>query len=107
MMAKSKFKSGDIIQMPLPQNLGFAYGQGVNLLELYPHTQYPTLLKIYNYRSTSFEYCLDEIFNKEQILCPLLIGGILPAISKGGWKIIANIPLQEKDKLIPHYKRGE
>lgn len=33
--------------------------------------------------------------------------GILPAVNKGGWDIVVNVTLNEKDRLIPEYKLGE
>jgi hypothetical protein len=106
-MAKKRFKNGDILQIPLPNGLGFAYAQGIKLLEIDPNARYPTLIRIYNYRSTSLEEPIENFIKKELILCPLLIAGILPVISKEIWKIVGNLPLEAESKLIPHYKKGE
>jgi Immunity protein 26 len=105
-MAKIKVKSGDIYQISLPNELGFAYAKCIYLLEIDPNTSYPILVRIYNYRS-AFPQPIQEFIDKELILCPLLIAGILPAIKSGEWKIVGNVPLEDEDLRIPHYKRGE
>lgn len=106
-MARVKVKSGDIYQIGLPNNLGFAYVKCVNLLEFMPDTQYATMIMVYNIRSSISLQLGSEIIDKELILCPLLIAGILPAIKSGTWKLIGNIPTSAADFILPEYKRGE
>jgi hypothetical protein len=105
-MTRKKLKSGDILQIPLPNNLGFAYAQGIDLLKNHTNASYPTLIKVYNYRSATEEKSIEKYIGKELILCPLLIAGILPVLREETWKIIANVPLNEKDEIIPNYKKG-
>lgn len=105
-MARVKVKSGDIFQIILPNDLGFAYAKCINLLDVYPDARYPILIRVYNYRSVEPQ-SIQEFLDKELILCPLLIAGILPSLKNGTWKLIGNMPLQEGDIVIPHYKRGE
>ncbi|GGC72612.1 hypothetical protein GCM10011387_27650 [Pedobacter quisquiliarum] len=105
-MARVKVKSGDIYQIVLPNDLGFAYAKCINLLEINPDARYPILIRVYNYRS-ALPQPLKKFIAKELILCPLLIAGILPSINSGTWKLVGNTPLQEEDIVIPHYKRGE
>jgi hypothetical protein len=51
---------------------------------------------------------IDKVIDKKLILCPLLIAGISPAISKKvGWEFIQNIPVEDYEIDIPHYKRPE
>lgn len=106
-MAKKKFKNGDILQIMLPNDLGFAYAKGIDLLEIDPHTHYPTLIRVYNYRSSNTDESLDRFLDKELILCPILIAGILPGIRNGNYKLVGNVPVQDEEKIIPHYKRPE
>jgi hypothetical protein len=106
-MAKQKVKSGDILQIPLPNELGFAYAKLIDLLEIDINARYPILIKVYNFRSKSLDKSVTDIVGKDLILCPLLIAGILPAVNKGGWKIVGNVELKEEDRLIPDYKLGE
>ncbi|MGZ3754709.1 MAG: Imm26 family immunity protein [Mucilaginibacter sp.] len=105
-MARKRFKSGDILQIPLPHNLGFAYAQGINMLKDDINARYPAIIRVYNYRSALQDAPLENFVKKELILSPLLIGGILPVLRKEVWKIIGHVPLQEKDRIIPHYKKG-
>lgn len=106
-MAKAKLKSGDILQIPLPNGLGFAYAKCINLLELDPDSSYPTLIRVYNYRSNIPEVDTHELISRDLILSPLLIAGILPAIKSGQWKVIDNVPVNDEEKRIPHYKKPE
>jgi hypothetical protein len=103
-MAQKRFKSGDIFQIPLPNKLGFAYALGINLVKDDVNAHYPTLIRVYNYRSSVLEEKLANFINQELILSPLLIAGILPALRGGVFKIVGSIPLKEQDKVIPHYK---
>ncbi|WP_165585907.1 Imm26 family immunity protein [Pedobacter nototheniae] len=106
-MSRKKFKNGDILQIPLPNGLGFAYAKGINLLELNNAIHYPTMIRVYNFRTTSVDIPLTELLNKKLVLCPLLIAGILPTLSKGVWKIIGNTGYSEEEKEIPNYKIPE
>jgi hypothetical protein len=106
-MKKVKVKSGDILQIQLPKDLGFGYAKCINLLEFNKEAQYPILIRIYNYRSFVPSEPLQSIVSKDLILCPLLIAGIVPTLSKGNWKIVGVDPVKDEDKIIPHYKRAE
>jgi hypothetical protein len=105
-MAKAKFKSGDIIQITLPNQLGFSYAKCIDLLEINPHAHYPVLMRVYNYRSFVLNETVQKFLSKELILCPLLIAGLLPAISKGSWKIIGNLPVEDSEKNYPTLQKG-
>jgi hypothetical protein len=105
-MARVKVKSGNIYQIILPNDLGFAYAKCINLLEINHDARYPILIRIYNYRS-ALPQRMHKFIGKELILCPLLIAGILPSINNASWKLIDYEPLQQEDINIPHYKRGE
>ena len=106
-MSKVGIKNGDIFQIPLPADLGFAYAKHINLLQINSQAQYPTLIKIYNHRSLVSEKSVEKFINKELILSPLLIAGVLQVISEKTWKVIGNVPIDDGDKIIPHYKRPE
>jgi hypothetical protein len=106
-MATRKVKSGDILQIPLPNELGFAYAKLINLLEIDTNARYPTLINIYNYRSEGLDLPVEDIVGMDLILCPLLVAGILPAINKWGWKVIGNVKPKDVDLQIPDYKLGE
>ena len=106
-MAKIKIKSGDVFQVPLPDDLGFAYAKCINLLEINPEARYPTLIRVYNYRSLVPQKSIGKFVDSELILCQLLIAGILPAVSGGIWKLIGNVPVQGDETVIPHYKKPE
>nr|WP_068893328.1 Imm26 family immunity protein [Pedobacter panaciterrae] len=102
-----KVKSGSIYQINLPNDLGFAYAKCINLLELNQDARYPTLIRVYNYRSLVPLVSTEKFIYKELILCPLLIAGILPAIKSGSWKLIASESFSENEMVIPIYKWGE
>jgi hypothetical protein len=51
-------KHGDILQIPLPNNLGFAYGRYLDLEELFPPLEPPRLsdlIKVFNYKTPTKE----------------------------------------------------
>lgn len=106
-MEKMKFKSGDIVRIPLPKKLGFAYAQCIDLLELNKNARYPVLIRVFNYRSDVELKSVESLANRELILSPLLVAGINQVLSKGIWKIIGNITVKDEDKIIPHYKKPE
>lgn len=103
----AKLKSGDILQIPLPKGLGFAYAKYVNLLEINANYSYSCLIRVYNKRFINSEISINDLEKQELLLSPLLIGGVPPSISKGMWKIVGNLPLTDEEKLIPHYKRKD
>ena len=106
-MARTKIKNGDIVQVPLPNDLGFAYAKYIDLLEINPNNKYPSLIRVYNVRELDSNFLIDNLANKELILSPLLIAGIAPTISKGIWKILGNVSVTEEEKVIPHYKTSK
>jgi hypothetical protein len=106
-MPRIKVRSGDVYQLNLPNNLGYCYVKSINLAEFVAHNQYATIVFCYNIRSLVSLQSLSEITDKELILCPLLISGILPAIKNGSWKFIGNEPINKQDLILPEYKRGE
>lgn len=105
-MARIKITSGDIYQITLPNKLGFAYAKCINLLEIYPDASYPILIRVYNYRSISPQP-VQKFIEKELVLSPLLIAGMLSSIKSGSWILLDQKPLQEGDIVIPNYKYGE
>jgi hypothetical protein len=103
-MAKAKFISGDIFAIPLPNGLGFAFAKGIFLPDISSGTNYPVMIRVYNYRSEDGSVNLVELKNTPLILSPLLIAGINEVLSREIWKIVGNIPLEEVDKIVPDYK---
>jgi len=106
-MSRKKVKTGDIIQTILPKNLGFAYGKYINLPEINPDCRYPSLLRIFNFRTSDSNIDIKELEKCDLLLSPLLIAGIEASIKEGVWKIIGNISLREDEKVIPNYKLNE
>lgn len=106
-MAKVKLKSGDIFQIALPKALGFAYAKYIDLLEVAPASQYPSLLRIYSYRSKNISDINPDFKKCGLLFSPLLVAGIPQAIRKGLWKLIGNTSVDQEEKIIPHYKLSE
>jgi hypothetical protein len=106
-MAKLKLRTGDIFQITLPKSMGFAYAKYIDLLEINPHYQYPSLVRVLNFRTTERTVGLTELQNQELLFSPLLVAGILTSIKEGQWKIIGNLPVADDEKKIPHYKLHE
>lgn len=106
-MKIKKLKGGDILQISLPADLGFAYAKYIDLSKLDKDTLLPDLIRVYNYRSPRPVTDPKNLINTELILCPLLIAGIVPAIASRNWQIVASEPIAEEDKVIPHFKRME
>ncbi|WP_209332745.1 Imm26 family immunity protein [Lunatimonas salinarum] len=107
-MAK-RLKHGDIIQIPLPKNLGFAYGRYLDLEELFPPPEPPRLsdlIKIFNYKTPTNEYNLKEMESSGYLMQSLLVSGLPPTIKKGIWHILDEKAFSE-DNRIPHFSRHE
>lgn len=106
-MARKKVKTGDIIQTILPKNLGFAYGKYIDLSEINPDCRYPSLLRIFNIRTSDSNIDIKDLEKCDLLFSPLLIAGIDASIKEGVWKIIGNISLREEEKVIPNYRLNE
>lgn len=107
-MVKIKSKTGDIIAIPLPAKLGFAFAMHINLVEMHNDlAEYPTIFRIYNYRSNSLNINIEQLIKQDLILCPHLIAGIVPKLRKKEWEIISNVKCNPNDLIIPEYKSFE
>jgi hypothetical protein len=106
-MAKIKLKSGDIFQISLPKELGFAYGKYIDLHEINPDYQYPSLVRVFNFKTVHSGINIQELKRCDLLFSPLLVAGIMPAVKEGTWTIIGNLPLTPAEKIIPHYKLNE
>lgn len=103
-MTKEKLKSGAILQIPLPKNLGFAYAKYIDLIELNPNNNYPDLVRIYDFRSKDSNIDINNLNDKHLLFAPHLVGGLRPTIRKKLWKIIGQLSVNKEDTVIPHYK---
>lgn len=106
-MKIKKLKGGDILQISLPGDLGFAYAKYIDLSELKKNTLLQDLIRVYNHRSLHPIIDLREVTNRDLILCPFLIAGILPAVTSRSWQIVASESISDEEKIIPHFKRVE
>jgi hypothetical protein len=106
-MAKLKLKSGDIYQIPLPKNLGFAYVKYVDLTEIEPACGYPAIIRVFNYRSLDNSTEGIDFKDKQLLFSPLLIAGAFLSVKEKTWKLVTNIPLSIEEAIIPHYKFPE
>ena len=101
-----KLKTGDILQIPLPMNLGFAYARYINLVEQLPNSDLPDLLKVLDYKTKSEEYNFEELENQDYLIAPILVSGLPPTIRKGIWKVLDE-KTSVQDYNIPHFSRHE
>ncbi|TCD08607.1 hypothetical protein EZ449_12265 [Pedobacter frigidisoli] len=104
-MEKSIFITGDVFQIPLPSNLGFAYATGIDLISVNESSNYPTLLRVFNFRSLEKMKTFSTDF--DLVLCPLLIAGIHQVLKKKKWDIVGKIELKQEDLRIPDYKKND
>jgi hypothetical protein len=107
-MAK-RLKHGDILQIPLPKNLGFAYGRYIDLEKLFPPPEPPRLsdlIKIFNYKTQTKEFDFEKVGSSGYLMQPQLVSGLPPTIKKGIWHILDEKASSE-DNLIPHFSRHE
>lgn len=108
-MGKKKVNHGDIIEIPLPNDLGFSYAKYIDLLKLVEvEHSYPCLMLVYKLRTMDRlleDY--DNLNNLDLLFSPLLVGGVQPAISKSNWKVVANLDILPRDIFIPEYKQHQ
>lgn len=106
-MARKKIKTGDVCQIILPKELGFAYAKYIDLQEINENYRYPSLVRIFNIRTDDWNINIKQLDNYDLLFSPLLIAGIEPAIKAGDWRIIGNLLLRDDEKKIPNYKLNE
>jgi hypothetical protein len=106
-MKQSKFRTGEIFQIILPNDLGYAFFKIINLLDANPLSKYPALIRVFNYRSRTPETDVKKIVDRELILTPTLVAGFLPAISNGDWKPIGHQVVSSAETIVPEYKKAE
>lgn len=104
-MAK-RLRHGDFLQIPLPKDLGFAYGRYIDLVKLLGSPDLPDLIKIYNYKTDSVSYDFKKLESSEYLIQPQLVTGLPPTIRKGIWRILDEKSNLE-DNSIPHFSRHE
>ena len=102
----NKLKNGDILQILLPKNIGFAYAKYIDLVELLPTPSFPDLIKVFDYNTESDKYDFEVLENSDYLIAPLLVSGLRPTIKKGIWKILEDKTSKE-DFNIPHFSRHE
>jgi hypothetical protein len=94
---------GMIWEVPMTQDLGFAYVQTISMSSF---SQLGTLVKILNYRSNeSFKGKSIDFFKQFDFLTSPILG-INPPLQKGDnkWKKIGHLPLLEEDLISPEFK---
>ena len=106
-MARQKVKNGDILEIPLPRGLGFAYAKYIDLIATNADNRYPCLVQIYNLRKSKSLTSISDLEKIELLFSPLLVGGVPPTVAKGKWKIVGNFPISESDQYIPDFKAHE
>jgi hypothetical protein len=102
-----RIKSGDIIQIPLPKDFGFAYAKYINLIEFSPQSNYPDLIRVYDFVSKLPVIDINELKDRDFLFSPILVGGLAPTIKNRIWKIVGHLTLSDNDNVIPHYKVSE
>lgn len=106
-MAKPKVRNGDVLEIPLPKGLGFAYAKYIDLTQDNSSSRYPCLVQVYNFRATERLVSIDNLEDIDLLFSPLLVGGVPPTVSKGKWKVVGNFPVSEIDNHIPDFKLHE
>jgi len=103
-MARKKLKSGDILSIPLPRNLGFAFAKYIDLLSINPNSSYPDLIRVYDYKSKDQALDINDLKDCDLLLAPLLVGSLRPTVSKGIWTIVGNATITDQETKLPHYR---
>lgn len=101
-----KLKDGDVLQIPLPNNLGFAYAKYIDVTKIIPDSSFPDLIQVFDYITDTEKYDFEELENRDYLLSPLLVSGLPPTIRKGIWKI-QDYSLSNESFIIPHFSRHE
>ncbi len=102
----ARLKNGDILQIPLPKDLGFAYARYIDLLKIVPKPGLPDLVKVFDYKTEDEQYNFEELQNSDYLIAPLLVTGLPPTIRKGLWNILKE-KVTKDDFEIPHFSRHE
>ena len=103
---RKRLKNGDILQIPLPENLGFAYAQYIDLAKIFPDVSLPDLVKVFDYKTDTDQYDFQVLESCDYLIAPLLVSGLPPTIRKGLWRILDERPNND-DFIIPHFSRHE
>jgi len=98
--------SGDILQIPLLFNLGFAYAKYIDIHKIFK-ANYPSLIKVYEYWTPDKNFALNMIEQSSYLLDTILVAGILPTIKNNLWTNIGNLPINQNDLTIPKFKTHE
>ncbi|PTB96643.1 hypothetical protein C9994_06510 [Marivirga lumbricoides] len=98
--------NGAILQIPLIKKLGYAYAKYINLLKIASSPDLPDLIKVFDYKTETEEYNLQELEAQDYLIAPLLVSGLPPTIRKGLWRILDDKATNE-DTTVPHFSRHE
>lgn len=98
-------KAGDIIELVLPNKLGFAYAKFIDLMII--GARYPGMLRVFNYWARESVQDFNEVETSDLLLHPLLIAGYKRAYKDGYWRPVKTCPVYEGELVIPAYKRAE
>jgi hypothetical protein len=107
-MAKM-LKHGEYLQIPLPKNLGFAYGRYLDLTKLFPPPEpprLPDLVKIFEYRTDSESFDFGLLERSDFLMQPQFVTGLPGTIRKGRWRVL-NLKPNTVDTFVPHFRRHE
>lgn len=103
---RKRLKSGDLLQIPLPNNMGFAYAKYLDLVKEISTDGLPNLIKVYDYKTNDENYNFSVLENSEFLIAPLFVTGLPPTVRKGIWKILDENPSIENFS-VPHFSRHE
>ena len=103
-MSKIKINTGDLIQIPLWGDLGYAYAKYIDLSK---YSNMPSLIKVYEYWTDSDIFDKDKIEDSKYLTQPMLVAGITNILRKGKWRVVGHVQLSEDDERIPHFRSHE
>ncbi|PZR35560.1 MAG: hypothetical protein DI538_14965 [Azospira oryzae] len=107
MMANKRLKSGDVLQIPLPKKMGYAYAKYIDLSKIDPSISFPDMIRVFDYRTESAGYDFEYMKHQDYIIAPKLVAGLPLTIKQQIWKIIEHLNLDDSDRIIPHFSRNE
>lgn len=104
-MTHGQPRAGDIIELLLPNNLGFAYAKFIDLRAV--NARYPGMLRVYNCWTREQAQDFSELDTLDLLMHPLLVAGYVGAYKEGYWRPLITCEVYEDELIIPAYKKAE
>lgn len=103
-MARKNISTGDLLQIPLWGNLGYAYAKYIDLSK---YSNMPTLIKVFEYWTQSKGFEESMIEQSKYLVQPMLVAGINPILREKKWEVVGKLNLKADDREIPHFRSHE